>query len=150
MAACDRPDQRKVTAAYDAAWYDTRWRSLSDDQRVRAVAIVKASLEGDERKRIQEKHARHGGDWIHHLIDLDPEMQDDAFAVGLVSSEQATLSGHHGFGTYIRNRLRTGAGVTAGIPDEELPDAPYPDGSQQRTWDDYYVQAIEAALGLRA
>jgi hypothetical protein len=135
---------------YDDAWYDARWAALSDDQRSRAIAIVKASVDAADIRRIREKHAAHGSNWIHQLIDLDPEMQDDAFAAGLVAADQATMSGHHGFGTFIRNRLRSGAADVPGIPDEELPEAPYVDGTRHRNWDDCYVQAIEAALGLRS
>jgi hypothetical protein len=35
------------------------------------------------------------------------------------------------------------------IRDDELPDAPYPGGETHRNWDDYYVQALEAAAGVR-
>lgn len=135
---------------YDDAWYDERWRSLSDDQRSRASAMVAAALDDETKARVTAKYAEHGPHfWIHHLIDLDPETQDDAFAAGLVAAQQTTMSGHHIFGTSIRNLLRNGNFGYRGIRDEELPPAPYEDGSLQRNWDDFYVQAIEAAVGLR-
>jgi len=47
---------------------------------------------------------------------------------------------HHSGGMMIRNWLRRV------VKDNELPFAPYPGGSQFQNWDDFYVQAIEAAL----
>lgn len=135
---------------YPVDWYDARWAALGLGQRMRAVAILRTALDDPTKASVSRKYSEHGPqEWIHHLIDLDPEMQDDAFAAGLVGARDTTLSGHHGFGTWIRNVLRQGVPGARGIRDEELPPAPYADGSQHRNWDDYYVQAIEAAVGLR-
>ena len=35
------------------------------------------------------------------------------------------------------------------MKDDELPLAPYPDGMSFSHWDDYYIQALEAAAGVR-
>jgi hypothetical protein len=51
--------------------------------------------------------------------------------------------GHHGTGTSVRNLLRRA------FPDDVLPYAPYPEGKNYKNWDDYYVQALEAAAGAR-
>lgn len=50
---------------------------------------------------------------------------------------------HFTGGMAVRNRLREV------IKDDELPPLPEFYGTDQSTWDDFYVQCIEAALGLR-
>jgi hypothetical protein len=47
---------------------------------------------------------------------------------------------HFGAGMGIRNYLREV------VKDDELPMAPYPNGKEFQNWDDYYQQAIRAAL----
>lgn len=42
---------------------------------------------------------------------------------------------HHGWGMSIRNALRT-----EGFTDDQLPDG---------NWDDYYIQVVEIAVGIR-
>lgn len=42
---------------------------------------------------------------------------------------------HHFFGMYVRNKLREN-----GFTDDYLPD---------QNWDDYYIQVLEASVGLR-
>lgn len=48
---------------------------------------------------------------------------------------------HFAGGMSVRNLLRQA------VRDEELPLAPYPGGQSHRNWDDFYVQALEAAAG---
>lgn len=130
-------------------WYDERWRALSHSQRVRAAEAIRDVLSPQDVEAIRAKHAEHGHDWIHHLIDIDPEETPNLHEAGMV-----TMSAHHGWGTGIRNLLRSEDG--ANIPDDELPPAEWThivleDGSHpfEQNWDDYYCQAVEAACGLR-
>lgn len=50
-------------------------------------------------------------------------------------NEKWFVGQHFGYGMYIRNQLRS-----AGITDDLLPD---------RNWDDYYIQILEIAIGIR-
>lgn len=127
---------------YNDQWYDERWWSLSPEQRKVASETVAEVISEADAEMIRQKHAQYGHDWIHYLIDIDPTETPNLAAAGMT-----TLSAHHGWGTGIRNLLRIQDG--ANIPDEDLPFAPYEDGTTHRNWDDFYVQAIEAAVGVR-
>lgn len=76
---------------------------------------------------------------------------------------------HHGQGMHVRNILRSDVALREMVPllkigsphfppaikDSELPDladlyGPESFGQECRNWDDYYIQCVEAAAGLRA
>lgn len=142
-----------VSEFYNEEWYDERWRSLPPVMRKIAADAIKKSLDDVTVELIKQKHAEHGADWMHHLVDLSEEEQELWRSVLLEGAEvKATMSGHHSFGMQIRNLLRDDQ-YGAGILDDDLPEAPYEDwqyeGVGPRNWDDYYIQAIEAAVGLR-
>jgi len=122
-----------MTEFYNEKWFDDRWAALPPDVARHAAKHVAAVMTSDDLERIRELHAEYGHDWIHNVMVLD---------------DGTRVSGHHIFGTNIRNLLRD-KNLGAGILDNELPPAPYEDGSSQQNWDDYYVQVIEAAAGLR-
>lgn len=127
---------------YNEAWYDERWQAMPQVMRKVAADAIKKVLDEETVELIKAKHAEHGRDWIHYLIDIDPEETPFLYDLGMT-----TMSAHHGWGTGIRNLLRDEEG--ANIRDEDLPPAPYEGGVEQSIWDDYYVQAVEAAVGLR-
>lgn len=100
----------------DNQWYKDRWESIPEERRREIVAHLRAYL-----------------------------TIDDQAAIVKTISEQGTMTWtgahHHGWGTGVRNHLRKL------MKDDELPSAPYPDGrGEYKNWDDYYVQAIEAAV----
>jgi hypothetical protein len=130
-------------------WYDERWEAVPPVVRKIAADTLARVISERDKELIRRKHAEHGPHvWVHHLIDMSDEEQRVYSGVGMATADQTTLSGHHGWGTAIRNVLRDEE-LGAGIRDEDLPDAPYASGLTHRNWDDYYVQAVEAALGLR-
>lgn len=133
----------------DETWYDERWESMPPVMRKIAADTIKKVLEDQPElvERIKVKHAEHGIYWIHHLTDIPEEDLETYRRVGMAGPEQTTFSEHMWWGMGIRNLLRDPEG--GNIPDGDLPDAPYENGQTHRNWDDYYVQAIEAAVGLR-
>ena len=113
------------------------------------VTVIKRSISEEDFALIRAKHKTHGRNWIHYLIETSAAERADMDALlpeGSDAKWPMTMSAHHGFGTHIRNILRSDNG--AGIRDEDLPPAPYEDGSMQRNWDDHYLAFIEAAAGL--
>ncbi len=145
---------------YNEAWYDARWESLTPVMRKLAADSIKKALDEPTQELIRQKYAEYGHDWMHHLYDQSQEVIDEMNAL-LPEEYQddleqygwpATMSAHHGFGMQIRNLLRDDE-FGAGIADDDLPEAPYEnwthEGVGPRNWDDYYIQAIEAAVGLR-
>lgn len=135
--------------SYGPEWYDARWDALSPEQRKLAADTIATALSTDDKALIRFKYAKYGPiEWIHNLVDMDPKFASDAVAVGMANEGQTTLSGHHGFGTQVRNALRS----HAGIRDEDLPPVLWTHCNpphEEQNWDDYYIQAIEAAVGLR-
>lgn len=138
---------------YNEQWYTDRWNSLPLELKRRAVNALQEVLPPDLQEIIQQKHAEYGHDWIHHLIDTTQEERDRMDAMLPPKEERwdpnlegwpKTMSAHHGWGTAIRNVLRD-----AGIGDNQLPAAPYENGQTHQNWDDYYIAAVEAAVGLR-
>lgn len=136
-------------------WYDERWQDMDPAMRRRAAETVFNALSYDDIELICRKYREYGPhDWIHHLIDVPQEDRDkmnELLPEGTDLEEfgwPATWSGHHGFGTQIRNLLRDPE-YGAGISDDQLPFAPYEDGCAFQNWDDYYVSVVEAAVGLR-
>lgn len=132
--------------------YDKCWIDMPVEMRQRAVAAVKEALDEETVELIRRKHAEHGHDWIHHLIDLDPETAEKGVKVGMLREGYTTMSAHHGWGTGIRNLLRT----EAGIRDEDLPGVEWThvvleDGTHpiEHNWDDHYTNVVEAAVGIR-
>lgn len=130
-------------------WYDERWQDMDPDMRRRAADSIRGVLSEEDQELIRRKHAEHGHSWIHHLIEIPA---DELETYSRVLGDEGgvtfkTWSAHHGWGTGIRNLLRNEE-YGAGISDDELPFAPYENGSYQN-WDDYYCQAVEAAVGLR-
>ncbi len=107
---------------YDAAWYDERWNSMPPVMRKLAADTIKKVLDEETVELIRAKHAQYGYEWIHHLIDMSPQFIEDAVAVGMAVEGQTTMSGHHIFGTQIRNLLRNEE-YGAGIRDDDLPGA---------------------------
>lgn len=134
-------------------WYDERWQLLPPVMRKIASDAIKKALDEPTIELIKSKHAEHGAGWMHHLIDLSEEEQK-LWASVLPGDVEIppTMSGHSFFGMQIRNLLRDPE-LGAGIKDDDLPEAPYEnwpyEGVGPRNWDDYYIQAIEAAVGLR-
>lgn len=98
-------------------WYDERWLSIPEEQRERIVA--------------------------HLLNELDPKFFDEVRTAHAEDPEHWATKGPNFFhifgGMAIRNLLRDV------LKDDELPEAPYPDGKSFTNWDDYYTQAIEAS-----
>lgn len=138
---------------YDDNWYDARWQAMPPMMRKIAANTIQKVLSEEDQELIRRKHAEHGHDWIHHLIDVSEEERAKMDALLPESQTEeyswpATMSAHHGFGTSIRNLLRDEE-LGAGIKDDDLPKAPYENGESYQNWDDVYVQAIEAAVGLR-
>lgn len=137
---------------YSNEWYDKRWQDMDPAMRRRAADAIFEALSHEDMELIRRKYEEYGThEWLHHLIDVDQEDRDKMNALlpeGADLEEYgwpATWSGHHGLGTAVRNLLRN----TAGIKDDDLPLAPYEGGASYQNWDDFYVQAIEAAVGLR-
>lgn len=136
-------------------WYDERWRDMPSVLRKLAADTIRKALKDEDQELIRRKHAEYGPhEWIHRLIDTTPEDREKMNAL-LPNPDDIdefgwpeTMSAHHGFGTAIRNLLRDPE-YGAGIKDADLPPAPYPNGEFHSHWDDQYVSAIEAALGLR-
>lgn len=105
--------------------FDDAWDAVDPDVKRRAVESLKMAISPEDFDQIRagiDKHGKH--EWIHK----------DPFD-------------HHFFGMRVRNWLR----VNANIKDAELPgfDAFYGEGTDVRNWDDFYVQALEAAAGRR-
>lgn len=132
---------------YNDEWYDARWESMPPVMRKIAADAIAKVLTDEDKSLIARKYAAHGHDWIHHLIDFSEEDLEFCRKVGM-NEDMSSWSAHHGWGTAIRNLLRDEE-LGAGIRDEDLPPAPYEDGETHRCWDDYYVAAVEAAVGLR-
>ena len=110
-----------------------------------AVDAVKKAMREEDLELVRERYELYGRDWLHHLVDTSPEEREmmNALLPEDKKDESAwptTLSGHHGFGTQIRNVLRSDEG--AGIKDEDLPDAPYEGGGSHRNWDDRRQAAV--------
>jgi hypothetical protein len=114
---------------------DIAWVKLPFDIRVRAVARLQAQLDpsffSDVRILAEEKGL---GEWL-------------------------PIGWHFAQGMAIRNLLRSDHEVDPAvikaakpIKDDELPplDEYYGEGTDVRNWDDYYVQCIECAAGLRS
>jgi hypothetical protein len=103
----------------DRDWYDARWAAVPAELKERIVAHLRDQLAPEDLEWIRTQHSEDPDGW-------------------------ATKRGWHFFGGMgIRNLLREV------VPDDQLPLAPYPDGDQHANWDDYYVQALEAAAGVR-
>lgn len=134
---------------YDDAWYDARWASMPPVMRKVAADALRKQLEDQPElvEQIKRKHAEHGHAWIHYLTDLSDEEIERYRKVGMLGPDQTTWGEHMWWGMSVRNFLRSVEG--ANIKDEDLPPAPYESGDTHQNWDDYYVQAIEAAVGLR-
>lgn len=111
-----------MTWADDAAWYDARWEAIPAEQRERIVAFLRERLSEKDLARIREMHAEDPEDW---------------------ATKAPAFFHMWGGGMAIRNLLREL------MLDDELPPAPYPNGETYSNWDDYYVQALEAAAGVR-
>ena len=76
-------------------------------------------------------------------IELKPSMLDKTRELHAEDPEDWASVYHFTTGMGVRNLLRRV------LPDNELPLAPYPNGTAHSNWDDYYVQALEAAAGVR-
>jgi hypothetical protein len=100
-------------------WYDNRWNALTPQERERIAAYLRTEL---------------------------PPAALDQFrtAKGIGIDRKQWIATNHFFGgMHIRNVLR------AVMLDSELPPAPYPGGKTYCNWDDYYLQALEAAAYTR-
>jgi hypothetical protein len=112
----------------DAEWYDARWAAVPEELKEKIVAHLREKLDAGTFDFIRESITAYGRhEWIHKA--------GDRFSL------------HFGWGMAIRNLLREV------VKDSELPEAPYDwlviEGSDvppaTKNWDDYYVQALEAA-----
>jgi hypothetical protein len=92
-------------------YYDKKFAEIPQEVLDKALTIINSELD-DQTKQ-----------WAKDLFILKGPIE---WAISL----------HHGWGTAIRNMLRT----TGGLSDNLLPD---------KNWDDYYIQVIEAAIGVR-
>lgn len=127
--------------------YDEAWAAVSPEVRDEAVRVLREALMETDLQLIREAVERHGRhEWISHepfttkvVYDTDEETGEEMFFMN---------SWHFGPGMGIRNLLRQ-----AGLTDDKLPsdamDFYYGAGSGIQNWDDYYVQAVEAAAGAR-
>jgi hypothetical protein len=80
---------------------------------------------------------------IRHLREqLPPSMLEEVRTLHAKDGDAWVAPFHFHVGMAVRNMLREV------MLDDELPAAPYPDGAN-RNWDDYYVQVLEAAAGVR-
>jgi hypothetical protein len=104
-------------------WAEIAWNKLTLDQRQRAVNILQAQMSSFFFDEIRERVEQYGlGNWL-------------------------PAGWHHLQGMNIRNELRH-----RGFLDRHLPPLPEIYGRVSGTfgnWDDYYIQAIEAAAGAR-
>lgn len=108
------------TSTLPADWPEIAWNKLDTDLRVRAVNILRDYYAPQFFKEVRE------------LVDTK----------GL--GKWAPPGWHHGQGMHVRNTLRQG-----GIADSLLPTLPEVYGQAVSNWDDYYMQVVEAAAGLR-
>lgn len=135
-------------------WYDERWQDMPPVMRKIAADTIRKAISDEDAELIRRKYAEYGHDWIHHLIETTQEERDqmNALLPDPADIEEygwpKTMSAHHGWGTAIRNLLRDPE-YGAGILDDDLPFAPYEGGQSYQNWDDFYTQAVEAAVGLR-
>lgn len=78
-----------------------------------------------------------------HLRAVIPDdVKDQVRAAAAGDRDDWSLAYHHGWGMAIRNELRSV------LPEDQLP---YPDDHPDdayRGWDDFYVAAVEDALGI--
>lgn len=101
--------------------YDELWERVDQDVKERSILALQKKLTPELSQQIRDHISKHGkNEWVH----VDP-------------------FDHFFFGMQVRNELRE-----AGILDAELPpfDKYYGEGTNVRNWDDYYVQALEAAV----
>ena len=124
-------------------WPDLAWAKLTVEQRERAVEIIRRLTNFEEvAAKVRPAHAEHGHDFIHN-----PPFAE---VIDLGDGQQAVWSWHMSGGMGLRNYLRH-----EGFHDDELPwmeemYGPYPgEGDPVGNWDDFYVQALEAACGVR-
>src|SRR5688500_1764558 len=100
----------------DDQWYKDRWDSIPAEMKRAIVAHLRAHLKPDVMAEIRK-------------------------AIKLKGSLNWIGHNHFGWGMGVRNLLRDV------VTDDKLPSAPYPDGrGEYRNWDDYYIQAVEAAV----
>lgn len=97
-----------------------QWEMVDPDIQERAKEILRNAIQPEDVELIKEGHSKYGDEWIHHV------------------------GGHFFMGMAIRNLLRQN-----GLTDDLLPPVEYEEGQSYSNWDDYYVQAVEAAIGLR-
>lgn len=122
-------------------WPDVAWAKLTAEQQQRAADIIR-SVENFEEIApvVREAHAKHGRDFIHQ----EPFAEEVMIEVDGQEHEMR-WSWHMSGGMALRNLLRD-----KGFRDDELPGLPeFYDGADISTWDDFYVQALEAAVGVR-
>jgi hypothetical protein len=129
-------DERNLDDIFDAAW-----AAVDPNVKQRAIEAIREAFDPAglaEVKAAVEQHGHH--DWVSHppfTPEFDP---DDEYSF--------PVSWHHSVGMGIRNLLRQ-----AGLTDDMLPkhamDAYYGEGMGVQNWDDYYIQAVEAAAGAR-
>ncbi|WP_028058289.1 hypothetical protein [Candidatus Solirubrobacter pratensis] len=119
-------------------WPDIAWAKLSQADRDRAVAIIRNASwwDTDMVTDVVVGHRRYGHDFIH----------EEPFAATVdIGDETVKWSWHMSGGMGVRNYLRQ-----EGFTDDQLPTLPeLYDGKDVSTWDDFYVQVMEAAAGLR-
>jgi hypothetical protein len=107
--------------------YNEAWDAVDPNVKEKAIQILDGLLTSLDKEIVVQEYEAYGPhEWLY----------SDTFGPNW----------HHSGGMAVRNALRGG-----GLPDAVLPpfDAYYGDGTDVRNWDDYYVQAVEAACGLR-
>lgn len=110
-------------------WEDVAWAKVPRQVRDRAVAILRSEMGAGFLEDVRARIERDGrGKWTR---------------------AEELMGWHFGQGMAIRNLLRSPPGNLEGIKDDELPGLPEFYGEDQSTWDDFYVQALEAAAGAR-
>jgi hypothetical protein len=106
------------------AHHEQVWAELDPEIRHRAVSLIRRRVPVGQLRELRDIIDRHGDDWP--FTDLAPVQPHERLHI--------PIPYHFAGGMAMRNCLREEIG------DDELPTG---------TWDDYYIQAVEAAVGKR-
>ncbi|HEY0006207.1 MAG TPA: hypothetical protein VGB17_15615 [Pyrinomonadaceae bacterium] len=122
--ALDRLDIRKQEAQKREECRARRLAEMPPDVLKRAIAFIRSELPEEVKEDIRRLHAEYGEDWIGEMSVLE-----------LPGGKGRIPRGHFEWGMRVRNALRN-----HGLSDDLL---------LNLNWDDYYVQVVEIAVGLR-
>lgn len=112
------------------AFYDKHFNSLDKEIRDKAIKVIKQVITPEELNRFKTLYEQYGpNDWFAHVYD------DEAHRTA--GSGTYIPSPYLSYGMIIKSALRG-----RGLADNKLPSA-------DQNWDNYYIQIIEAAAGLR-